>query len=132
MRAAGDKILEMQTSQVEFFSEKSSRKRFPNTIFLKENPLWQEFCSIFFRACGAIKIFISPLKSLTILTFRESWRKTPRTARQLFWGDPGRNANVFAMFFVSVVALWTPKPLLEHLQRQGEGPGTEPQSAGER
>ena len=33
--------LEMQTSQVGFFCEKSSRRRFPNTIFLKENPFWE-------------------------------------------------------------------------------------------
>jgi hypothetical protein len=50
-------FLEIQTSQIGFFSEKSSRKRFPDTIFLKENPLWQEFCSKKFAPAARNKIF---------------------------------------------------------------------------
>ena len=62
VRAAGAKILEPQTSQVGFFFEKSSQQHLPNTIFLKENLLWEGFGSKNFAPAARKNIFYLALQ----------------------------------------------------------------------
>ena len=64
--------LEMQTSQVGFFCEKSSRRRFPNTIFLKENPFWEGLPKKNSRLRRDLNFFISAFKLLNFLAFRDT------------------------------------------------------------